>query len=150
MKPELKKFLYGISAILGFLFFCVVFLMLSSRGYFVDRGIPVAKEDVVWLCRELDAIDDPICSNDKEVYPEDFSSLIERKFENGKFTYQQVQITLGKFQMSMQEEEKFNFFVVSYDLNGDDEFDIWMMFDGTIDENYLESDAILFREEVGF
>lgn len=146
-KINLKTILYTLGGIFGCLS-VIGFLILSNRGYFVDKGKPMLDKDTAYLCEKLEIKHDPVCAGNQDIYPEDFSTLLTEKFETGIVTYQDVQIVLEPYQASLDVNNDFGFFVVDYDLNQDGVFDLRIKFEGTVENNLL--DGILFREEIGF
>lgn len=131
--------------VLGIIVACatiVSLLMLSSRGYFADKGKPVSIEDVNYLCQKLAIKQEAICNSEENIYPWDFSLYISNKFEEKKSTYEDAQEILGKYQMDVIASPTGTFFV-DYDINNDGEFDVSMWFETN---NTLI--AIAFSEDI--
>ena len=123
---------------------CIGLLMLSSRGYF-SKQEPVKKEDVSYLCEKLEIKDDSICNNSQAVYPDDFSVFISKRFEDSSASYQDFQNIFSIFQMEFSVHEDPNIIISSYDLNRDEDWDLILKFDGTLEENIIR--PIVFRED---
>ncbi len=143
-----RKYLYTLGIVVTASAICLVLLVLSSRGYFANPGKPISSDDIKYLCEKLPKGDRSLCNKKSTIYPKDISGLISANFILNQTDYQDVQEVLAPYRMKIDVEENLHFFVSQYDINKDGQFDVWMRFTGTLNENIL--DGILFREDIGF
>ena len=142
----LKKILIIVFAVILSLILCLGFLMLSSRGYFADKGKSVPNDDILYLCAKFQEAEDSICANQRKIYPMDFYPLILKRFELTSSNHQDVENILGVFKISQGSLEFYP--VEYYDLNRDGVWDVLISFEGTRHDDAIE--FIRFREDLGF
>lgn len=143
IKFNSKYFLYS----LGFILFCVLcggLLLLSSRGYFPGKPIPI--EDIRYLCNRLEIEEEAICKDNKKVYPSDFSYFIKERFETPSTTYQDFQTVFSQYQISLRIDKEPVVIVALYDINRDGNYDLMPFFDGTLEDNVIR--FVVTREDL--
>ena len=149
IKPAPKapsKLLALLAASIVICLLLIGFLMLSSRGYFARKEDPMMKEDVDYLCQQLE-IKDPICGNSQAVYPKDFTIFISERFENSSSSYQDFQNVFSQFQTKLTIYEDPDVIVGVYDINRDGTWDLMPYFDGTLIDNTVR--FVVFKESLG-
>lgn len=143
-KINSKHFLYS-GLVIAFCILCSGLLILLRSGYFTEKEKPMLSEDVDFLCEELGIKNNTICFSDQEVYPKDFSDLIEEKFEVDSTSYEDVQSIFSQFQIKLDDDgESPVIFLSYYDINRDGVSDLIFYFDGTLEDNVIR--FIVFKE----
>lgn len=117
--------------------------MLSARNYdWKSKTSPLPHETITILCSSFDLEKDhPLCAGEEEVYGPDFNNIIWDAFRpyeafetesSEAATYDEVEEKIGIFKYQcepvVQEGDGFTYFICNYDLRGDREFPIAIMF----------------------
>jgi hypothetical protein len=144
-----KTILYLILAPIGVLILlCTVGISYSHLHRYLHRDdwkaktTPLPKETVDILCKNFELEKDhSLCSGKKDVYGPDFIDIIRDDFRpyeayetksSEAATYDEVEEKIGIFKYECEsvvtEGDGFTYFICDYDLRGDEEFPIGIIF----------------------
>ena len=141
MKKAEKILLSLVACIVLLIFTCGLVLTLRSDDW-KNRTTPLPPETVETLCANFGlAKDHSLCNGKKEVYGPDYYDLIRdtfRPYEEYQIasseaaTYDEVKRKIGMFEYDCEPVattgDGFSFFTCDYDLRGDREFIIGIMY----------------------
>lgn len=128
-----------------FLLACIVGITLD-RNKWKKRTTPLPSDTVVILCTNFKLEEDHrLCSGKRDIYGPDFYKIIRETFRpyeeynidknidtNEAATYDEVENVIGMFKYECEsvvyQADGFNSYVCRYDLRGDGEFTIGILF----------------------
>jgi len=143
MRIIVKLIVVVLLLLFGIITIVFVVDMLSARDYdWKSKTTPLPPEKIAILCENFDLPQDfRLCSGKKEIYGPDFYEIIRDTFRpyeeynidsSEAATYDEVEEKLGTFKYDclpvVQQADGFTYFRCAYDLRGDGEFIIGIIF----------------------
>lgn len=147
----IKRTLIALGTLIVMLVFICLLMTALRQDDWKKRTTPLPRDTITVLCTNFQLEnDDPLCSGKKDVYGPDFYNLLRdtfRPFEEYEIdsseaaTYEDVEEKIGMFKYECDDVattgDGFAFYSCRYDLRGDREFIIGIM--------YTSPDNAVFR-----
>jgi len=139
-KTQFIKFIFAVSVAVA------IYLVFINFIYYNDdwkeRTTPLSRETIETLCNNFTLRDnDYLCSQTRDIYAPDFYQVIRDKFRpyeaydidvSESATFEEVEEKIGVFRIEcdevIQTSDGFAFYRCQYDLHGDQEFIIGILF----------------------